>query len=63
MVGESNPESKVVINCRGEEFPTIRSACLKYSIGRVTLSSAINGERVHAGKYEDGTRIKWKYKR
>lgn len=60
MKGENHPQSKSVVNCRGEVFKTSREACLTYGIHASLMSRVLKGKGTHAGKYPDGKRIKWR---
>lgn len=56
------PNSKSVINCRGDIFNNITDAAEQFGLYRDgNISSVCKGRRKSAGKYEDGTTIKWKY--
>jgi len=50
-----------VVNCRGEVFKSIEEASNKSGIYASGISASCNGIQKTAGKYEDGTRIKWNY--
>lgn len=60
-MGKNNPAARAVINCRGEIFDTIQEAGKAYNISWTGVSRVIRGKGQSAGKYPDGTRIKWKY--
>lgn len=59
--GADHRSSKKVINCRGEVFDTVTEASEKYGVSQTGISRVVRGKRLHAGKYPDGTSIKWKY--
>tara|TARA_R100001086_G_scaffold122806_2_gene63211 strand:+ start:436 stop:1005 length:570 start_codon:yes stop_codon:yes gene_type:complete len=55
-------KNKSVINCKGEVFISITEACKAYNIkSKRDISRACKGERNSAGKYSDGSKIKWYY--
>lgn len=54
--------ARSVINCKGEVFRCITSAAEHYGLYRDgNINAVCSGKRNYAGKYPDGTRIKWKY--
>lgn len=56
------PNARKVINCRGQIFETTIEAAKVFNLFRDgNISAACSGKRNYAGKYPDGTRIKWKY--
>jgi len=60
--GVNSSNCKAVINCRGEIFPYIRLAADTFNIkGWSDISRCCRGKLKTAGKYPDGTRIKWNY--
>lgn len=60
--GADNHQAKAVVNCRDEVFETIAEAAKKYSMKSTSgISATCRGLRESAGKYEDGTKIKWRY--
>ena len=62
MKGGGNPLSKSVVNCRGDIFNSVREAANKYGLASPThISRVCKGLQKSAGKYPDGTKIKWKY--
>lgn len=63
MSGSSNPRARAVINCRGETFGTVNEASEAYRLkSRTHISRVCKGYQHSAGKYLDGTPIKWYYK-
>lgn len=61
--GTDNHMAKSVINCRGEVFGTIREAAKRYKVDNSSIVNVCKGKPSYytAGKYKDGTRIKWQY--
>ena len=60
--GNKHPRARAVINCRGEIFDTAKEATLAIGLkGATNVAKACRLEQESAGKYEDGTKIKWKY--
>jgi hypothetical protein len=53
--------SRSIINCRGEVFSSLKQASKVVGIGNTTICECLKGRSNSAGKYSDGTRIKWKY--
>lgn len=60
--GENNPAAKSVTNCRGEIFGTLKEASGTYNIGTRIITKSCKSDTKTAGKYLDGTPIKWYYK-
>lgn len=59
--GGEHPRAIKVQNCRGEEFSTLKEAAAKFNLthhGRI--SEVLNLGRGSAGKYPDGSRVRWK---
>jgi group I intron endonuclease len=59
--GNDNHKAKAVINCRGQEFITLTEAGKTFNVDRCSISKCCNGHRSSAGKYLDGTPIKWDF--
>lgn len=49
-------------NCRGQEFPSIGAAARYFRIGHANIYSCLRAQSKNrsAGKYSDGTKVKWK---
>ena len=61
--GANNPQSKPLINCRGQVFSTGSEAAAKFGIkSSSNITKACRGVIHYSGHYEDGTPIKWAYK-
>lgn len=61
-IGSDNHQAKTVINCRGEIFHSIIEAGNHFGLSNVSrIGDVCAGKRKHAGKYPDGTLIKWEY--
>lgn len=55
-------KSKSVINCRGEIFKSATAAAKAFELKNPSgISMNILGKKKSAGKYIDGTKIKWSY--
>lgn len=58
--------SKPVTNCRGQEFPSIGSAARYFKITHSNIYSCLRSQSKNksanrsAGKYSDGTKVKWR---
>lgn len=61
LKGRKNPKSKPVVNCRGCTYESSPIAALDCGTYASHISRCCRGLRNSAGKYEDGTPIKWKY--
>jgi hypothetical protein len=60
--GNNHSSAQKVINCRGDIFDTIKSAEYTFGIRGVgSIWKACTGRRKSAGKYSDGSPIKWRY--
>lgn len=62
-ITESNRRTRgrSVVNCRGVEFRSLREAADKYCPKNITGLCRALKKGLTAGKYEDGTKIYWKY--
>jgi hypothetical protein len=53
---------KKIINCRGEVFNSLKEAFPKFQLkSHTSISQQLNGKQETAGKYPDGTKVKWRY--
>ena len=53
---------KTIINCRGSIFKSVKDATTAFSLkSSGSISTNLKGKQKSAGKYSDGTRIKWRY--
>tara|TARA_R100001086_G_scaffold193117_1_gene110228 strand:+ start:111 stop:878 length:768 start_codon:yes stop_codon:yes gene_type:complete len=53
---------KIVENCRGEIFRKLTEAANKYKVSTTNISKSCNSNGYYsAGRYPDGTLIKWNY--
>lgn len=62
QLGSNNPRARSVVNCRGAVFTTIMEATSAYGVGRNSITKSCKSDTKTAGKYLDGTPIKWYYK-
>lgn len=61
-MGSTHYNAKKVINCRGQVFSTINEATAHFKIkSKAAISDVCRGLYSYAGRYEDGTRVAWKY--
>lgn len=61
-IGNTHYNARKVINCRGQVFDTIKDAARHFSLkGKSGISDVCRGVNSHAGRYSDGTPIKWSY--
>ena len=61
MKDSNSPRARSIRNCRGEIFTTTKFAAISYSVKSCTVSNALRGRISTAGKYSDGTPVKWYY--
>ena len=60
--GSNNPRAKKVVNCIGEIFNTCLEAAQAYNLkSNAGVVNACKGNCKSAGKYSDGSKIKWQY--
>lgn len=59
--GSNNNKARKIVNCKGEIFCTIGEAALAYSLSNQSNISRACKMGKTAGKYSDGTKIKWRY--
>lgn len=59
--GKLNGKSRSVVNCRGQVFETVTDAAKEFKRTTNNISRACKGQLNYAGKYEDGTPVKWGY--
>lgn len=61
--GSDNGNAKPLVTCRGDEFGSAIEAAKHFNMpNHRNISKVLKGFRKHAGRYPDGTKIKWKYK-
>jgi len=57
----SNRGFRVVQNCRGEVFKKVTDAANRYGVETTNISKSCKDNKYSAGRYGDGTLIKWNY--
>lgn len=59
--GKDHPQSKKIVNCRGQVFDSVNIAARELNIAQSSISCNLKGSYKSAGKYPDGNKIVWKY--